>query len=122
MPWERVTERGEFREHPAREGRAVRNVGNLPMGGETYSENGGTLGLVRDTQTTGWQPTCGHDAEPIPATVLDPFCGSGTTGVVALRHGRSFIGIELNPEYVEMARNRIINDAPLFNAPVEARA
>ena len=38
--------------------------------------------------------------------LLDPFCGSGTTGVVALRHGRSFIGIELNPEYVEMARNR----------------
>ena len=48
-------------------------------------------------------------------TVLDPFCGSGTTGVVALRHGRSFIGIELNPEYVELGRKRIVNDAPLFN-------
>ena len=99
-PWERVTERGELREHPAREGRAARNVGNLPMGGETYSENGGTLGLVRDTQTTGWQPTCDHNSEPVPSVVLDPFCGSGTTGVVALRHGRSFVGIELNPEYV----------------------
>jgi site-specific DNA-methyltransferase (cytosine-N4-specific) len=48
-------------------------------------------------------------------TVLDPFCGSGTTGVVSLRHGRSFVGIELNPEYVQLARRRIHGDAPLFN-------
>jgi len=48
-------------------------------------------------------------------TVLDPFCGSGTTGVVALRHQRKFIGIELNPAYVALARNRIGGDAPLFN-------
>ena len=40
-------------------------------------------------------------------TVLDPFCGSGTTGVVALRHGRNFIGLELNPEYAELSRKRI---------------
>lgn len=51
----------------------------------------------------------------IGSTVLDPFCGSGTTGVVALRYGREFIGIELNPEYVVMAKRRIENDAPLFN-------
>ena len=51
----------------------------------------------------------------IGSTVLDPFCGSGTTGVVALRYGREFIGIELNPEYVAMAKRRIENDAPLFN-------
>lgn len=44
--------------------------------------------------------------------VLDPFCGSGTVGVVALRHGRRFLGIDLNPEYVRMARNRIAG--PLF--------
>ena len=49
-------------------------------------------------------------------TVLDPFCGSGTTGVVALRYHRHFIGIELNPAYAEMARNRIANSAPLFNS------
>jgi DNA modification methylase len=47
--------------------------------------------------------------------VLDPFCGSGTTGVVALRHGRRFIGIDLNPEYCELARQRIDADCPLFN-------
>lgn len=51
--------------------------------------------------------------------VLDPFCGSGTTGVVALRLGRSFIGIELNPTYAEMARERIRNDGPLFNVASE---
>jgi DNA modification methylase len=51
--------------------------------------------------------------------VLDPFCGSGTTGLIALRHNRSFIGIELNPTYAEMARNRIRDDAPLFNTGIE---
>jgi len=40
-------------------------------------------------------------------TVLDPFLGSGTTGLVALRYGREFIGIELNAEYIELARRRI---------------
>jgi DNA modification methylase len=48
--------------------------------------------------------------------VLDPFAGSGTVGVVALRHGRNFVGTELNPEYAEIARQRIENDAPMFNA------
>ena len=70
---------------------------------------------VQTVTTTGWQPTCDHDAEVVPATLLDPFCGSGTTGVVALRHGRSFVGIELNPEYVTMAEERIVADAPLLN-------
>lgn len=38
--------------------------------------------------------------------VLDPFSGAGTTGVVAKKHGRSYIGFELNPEYLKMARER----------------
>lgn len=46
--------------------------------------------------------------------MLDPFCGSGTVGVVALRAGRDFIGIDLNPEYVEITRRRIEATAPLF--------
>jgi len=44
---------------------------------------------------------------PAGGTVLDPFMGSGTVGVVACRLGRDFIGIDLNREYVEMARRRI---------------
>jgi len=41
-------------------------------------------------------------------TVLDPFSGAGTTGLVAMRLGRSYTGIELNPEYAAMSRKRIV--------------
>lgn len=44
---------------------------------------------------------------PTGGVVLDPFLGAGTTGVVALKNGRNFIGIELNPGYVEIAKKRI---------------
>jgi len=47
--------------------------------------------------------------------VLDPFTGSGTVGVVALKHDRNFVGVELNPEYAEIARNRIESSQPMFN-------
>ena len=47
-------------------------------------------------------------------TVLDPFAGAGTVGLVASRMARDFIGIELNPEYAAMAERRIYEDAPLF--------
>ena len=62
--------------------------------------------------TTGWQPTCECDAETVPCVVLDPFCGSGTTLAVAVRHGRSGIGIELNPEYIDLANKRISRETP----------
>lgn len=39
--------------------------------------------------------------------VLDPFNGSGTTGLVSLRHRRRYIGIELNPEYIELSKRRL---------------
>lgn len=39
--------------------------------------------------------------------VLDPFMGSGTTACVALKNGRNFVGVELNPDYIEMAKKRI---------------
>lgn len=41
--------------------------------------------------------------------VLDPFFGSGTTGIVAMRYGRRFVGCELNPEYIEIANRRTNN-------------
>lgn len=44
---------------------------------------------------------------PIGGTVLDPFMGSGTTGLVALKNNRNFIGIELNPRYIDIARKRL---------------
>lgn len=44
---------------------------------------------------------------PVGGIVLDPFMGAGTTGVVALKQNKKFIGIELNNGYVDMARKRI---------------
>lgn len=44
---------------------------------------------------------------PKEGVVLDPFMGSGTTAIVALKLGRKFVGIELNPAFVEMANERI---------------
>jgi DNA modification methylase len=55
----------------------------------------------------GFCPSCSHGADPVPCLVLDPFAGSGTTGVVASRLGRRFVGIELSSEYAAMARRRI---------------
>lgn len=61
------------------------------------------------TITTGWLPTCAHGGlSPIPAVILDPFMGSGTTGEVALRYRRNFVGFELNETYVnELAPDRL---------------
>src|ERR1035437_5216599 len=47
---------------------------------------------------------------PKKGVVLDPFMGAGTTGMVAARHGRNFVGIELNPEYAKIAEARIAAD------------
>ena len=47
--------------------------------------------------------------------ILDPFCGSGTTGVVAVRENRNFIGIEINEAYVKIADNRIKNELKEVN-------
>ena len=43
---------------------------------------------------------------PEGGVVLDPFSGAATTGLVAIQHGRQYIGIELNPQYVELANRR----------------
>ena len=51
---------------------------------------------------------------PENGTVLDPFGGSGTTGIVASNHNRKAVLIELNTEYIEIARQRIQNQGGLF--------
>lgn len=73
---------------------------------------------VKEITTTGWEWTCNcdrYDANPNPCVVLDPFNGHGTTGMVAARLGRDYIGIEINSHDCEASRDRIKNDNPLFN-------
>jgi DNA modification methylase len=55
---------------------------------------------------------------PPGGRVLDPFAGTGTTAIAAGRHGRDFVGVELNPEYAAMAHDRIARE--LQRAPVLA--
>ena len=67
--------------------------------------------------TQGWQPTCSCDNEGKGrCLVLDPFAGSGTTGEVALKHGRDYLLIELNRDYEKLIRGRL----GLFYAEAEA--
>jgi DNA modification methylase len=58
-------------------------------------------------ETVGWKGSCAHDDPGDRCLVLDPFAGAGTTGLVAARHGRDFLGIELSGEYAGMARRRL---------------
>ena len=74
--------------------------------GSDMSKHGYVAGIPA-TQTLGWQPTCGCNADVVPATVLDCFAGSGTTLAVAQELGRGSVGIDLNPEYLALARGRI---------------
>ena len=88
------------------------NYGGVPKNdGTKVFTHGYEPGMQFKRTTTGWQPSCACNSAVIPATVLDPFGGSGTTGLVADRLGRNAILIELNPEYAELARKRIDQDA-----------
>lgn len=62
---------------------------------------------------------CGCGAPTRPGVVLDPFFGSGTVGVAAQRLGRDWIGIEVNPTYVELAEARLASPGRI---PLEAAA
>tara|TARA_B100000282_G_C31718061_1_gene484542 strand:- start:415 stop:1200 length:786 start_codon:yes stop_codon:yes gene_type:complete len=47
---------------------------------------------------------------PVNSTVLDPFCGSGSTGVAAIRESRNFVGVDLSSDYTEIARERCADE------------
>ncbi len=57
---------------------------------------------------------------PVGGTVLDPFSGSGTTGMVALQEGRNYIGTDLNSEYLPLAEARVREERPPDNATEES--
>lgn len=98
VPWVRVIER---------ESRP--NENNCNSKSAHYRGGGGGVGNdARQATFGGWSPSCacGERREPVPATVLDPFMGSGTTALVAERLGRRALGIDLNPDYIRMAAAR----------------
>ena len=111
-PWERVIEKGESMWEERKANGAPMRKGMSEDGileTHTLSGNKHAEWKAEHPDTfVGWQPTCKCGLPwANPCVVLDPFCGSGTTGVVAIRYGRDFIGIELNPEYIELAKKRI---------------
>lgn len=101
-PWRRLVDRRP--DHSRGEGLTPKD------NHQGYRSNYRTNPPSSMSATIGWESGCDHDqrAQDLdPCTVLDPFAGSGTTGVVAAQLGRRFIGIELSPEYFAMARGRI---------------
>jgi len=105
-PWERVTERVGQTEHGGPRKRA-----DAP-GAEVSPTSVFRTGVIPTKETVGWRPTCDHDADPRPCIVLDPFAGSGTTGMVARKIGRSFVGLDLSFTYLhDIARRRLELDA-----------
>lgn len=116
MPWLRLTDT------------SYENPGNRPTNGPRSVERkhetaGYAKRLEKRVTTLDWQPTCDHAEGGSVARVLDPFAGAATSGLVASQLGRDFVGIELNPEYVEMGRDRIrrweANPAETLTGPPE---
>ena len=116
-PWKRVTAKGEpdeeWKAHCGADssgeyhGKAQKDYATA--GAENPSEvKARILEGMRKRETTGWQPTCSCDNEGKGrCLVLDPFAGSGTTGEVALKHGRDYLLIELNRDYEKLIRGRL---------------
>lgn len=68
----------------------------------------------------GWRRGCAHKgAGLVPATVLDPYAGRGTTGMVALSLGRSFVGIELDPKSVRLCKKNLAAGSSLSGRVTE---
>jgi len=77
-------------------------------------------GWETTTRVTGYRPTCAHphtEQEAQPGIVLDPFCGSGTTGLVARELGRRFIGLDVSREYL---RDQAAGRAEVYTLPLMA--
>jgi hypothetical protein len=113
LPWRRVTEETiDFTSGSGRAGREPDGKNGHDYEQATSGSYDIRMGPSKNVRTLSWIRSCEHDAEPVPATVLDPFAGSGTTGVVAQSLGRRAVLIDLNPDYLAqaMTRNR---DIPL---------
>lgn len=110
-PWVRQTEKTLVKQYESRHGGYNARGNHKGMVDMSGNWTPGTDNVT----TTGWAPSCDcPPAEPVPATVLDPFAGAGTVGLVADRLQRHAILIEINGEYAEIARKRLSEDAPLL--------
>lgn len=120
-PWERVTGEpipGEGRGSGNLERKYRGDFGGLFDDPHKRNQGFSIPWKPTSTPTIGWQATCKCEGATGSArcVVLDPFNGAGTTGLVCDRNGRDYIGIEINAEYAQQARDRIRNDAPLLAA------
>ena len=110
--WERVIEKtGEF--VTTQYGKRNKSApGQLP---HSVTRNG-VIGTQIKT-TFSWKQSCAClPADPIPCTVLDPFAGTFTVGAIAAKHLRNAVGIELNPKYIELARQRNCDIKVMFGS------
>jgi len=109
-PWVRVVERPKIERSaevgPRKQDGGLTSKAGMDRTGLSHFKYNEWL-RENSSRTVGWKPSCGCNAGATAGTVLDPFCGTGTTGVVAVPMGYNFKGIDLNPESVEMARRRI---------------
>src|SRR5262245_26812349 len=114
-PWVRVVERAPMVIDRSARGEA--------LGGFGRTTTSGTMTAPASASTTGWRPSCScaDPQPPIPCTVLDCFAGACSAGVAAVRRDRRFVGVDLNPRYLEMGRRRLVRVlGPLFaNLSVE---
>lgn len=106
-PWNRHVAKTFLPQADVSAERGVRGAdGQKPL--DASSRLTGTRRGTTAVETLGWGPSCECSAGiAAPAIVLDPFIGSGTTALVARTLGRKCVGIELNSEYAEIARQRI---------------
>ena len=89
-----------------------REPAHVPGNSKTKTDSTGWKPAMIDSG--GWVDNCECVAEVVPCVVLDPFLGSGTTGLVAQNEGRDWIGIELNKEYAAIAKKRVAHKQESF--------